>query len=1256
MWKIIFQNIKKYAESIINKYEKWKCIISDQLKRNVQQEQLEYSDLTPSENLKNNSEYIRALEWAIQNKKITNIALAGPYGSGKSSIIQTYLKEHPSVKSITLSLATFFENVQDKDGNLIEELVQLNQDIEEGILKQLFYSVDYKKIPRSRYRKLHNISRMKIFLILNVLLVGMVVGICFFIPGTWSGAFSWIITRGNNLGIGSVGAFLIVGSLTFALIYIVAFIVWKLSTRTKIKEVNIADKVTVSGDGDTEEQSIFNKNMDEIVYFFEVTNFSVVFIEDLDRFKSAEIFIKLRDLNTVLNNYEMIKRKIVFVYAVKDDIFSDKDRTKFFDFIIPVVPIINATNSEELFFKLLQEKDGNGQIQFKHDISESYITAVSPYIDDMRVLLNIYNEFLIYKNTLREEQELKLQDEHIMSLVIFKNLFPKDFSDLQQEHGIVKKAFNDKEEFVKEQIRKIYIKIQQKEELLERIETDVLRDICELKAAMLYRMSGMVGFTRTITPRGEREYTVEQIMKDDFDLGILQGKYLTVTYRYGFTSYNPSTGTKTYSSIEELSNGESSYIERWEALKNNTFEKKEEIKREITLLEFRLHNIEEMCIKDLFKLYTSKEILSEKVCDNKLLVFMLRNGFIDENYASYINYFHANSITKEDKNFILGVRNHEQMNFSYKLTKVEQVAKRLLIQEFDQKEIYNFQLLSYLLKHEPESEKTYRFIKQLADEKDESWNFVDSFITRLEVVDTFIYKLGQSWVGMWDYIYNHLTLTEERKLFYFVQIMKYARVSDIVRMNCSDKIRCYFVENEDILNDLSGQVDDKKSIEIIRDLDIKFKKIRIEKVSAQFLKNIFDGNYYAITPEMFETFVAYYSPDKNEQLRTANYTTILEIDYAPVISYIQDNFRDYICNVVLKLQDNTKESEAAIIDILERTVEVYGIWGEDVCRDLISKENIILTDFEMCCTRQITGNESVVKQIWDNFLLMDKVKITWRNIILYLEYHSFSEILEIFLSKHMKELCDEGNHQTLSSVLVEKVLLSNITLEAFEIFILHNKLGNFDIPFTDFPSEKIKLLIKHKYFEFTPKNSKRLCEEFPELWETFIILNKETFLMNLSDYDVEDADIRKLILSEEFTDEEKVILISKLENGLDEDIAQLIYKMRCPVDKSVWEDAWKYYDEHQKLNVIISQSPKYSVDEIEVKLREIGGSYAGLAERGNRHEEKIPMSPLNYDLAKVLEKKGYLSSVEVTHKKTQDRITFEDKSEEILICRVRKKQ
>ncbi len=66
-----------------------------------------YEDLTPATNIKNGDEYLKALHWGLGNRNVKNIALTGPYGSGKSSIIKSYLNRYPRIKALNISLATF---------------------------------------------------------------------------------------------------------------------------------------------------------------------------------------------------------------------------------------------------------------------------------------------------------------------------------------------------------------------------------------------------------------------------------------------------------------------------------------------------------------------------------------------------------------------------------------------------------------------------------------------------------------------------------------------------------------------------------------------------------------------------------------------------------------------------------------------------------------------------------------------------------------------------------------------------------------------------------------------------------------------------------------------------------------------------------------------------------------------------------------------------------------------------------------------
>ncbi|WP_443478401.1 hypothetical protein ACLIMP_22545 [Novosphingobium aerophilum] len=69
------------------------------------------NDLAPNEDADPTGVYSAALKSATSSDRVMNIALTGPYGSGKSSIIRTFLKGYGR-PSLQISLAAFLPEAQ----------------------------------------------------------------------------------------------------------------------------------------------------------------------------------------------------------------------------------------------------------------------------------------------------------------------------------------------------------------------------------------------------------------------------------------------------------------------------------------------------------------------------------------------------------------------------------------------------------------------------------------------------------------------------------------------------------------------------------------------------------------------------------------------------------------------------------------------------------------------------------------------------------------------------------------------------------------------------------------------------------------------------------------------------------------------------------------------------------------------------------------------------------------------------------------
>ena len=410
-----------------------------------------YYSLTPTDEAKECKSYLDALSWALSQKEIRNIAISGPYGSGKSSVIRTFFKKNPTYKYITISLANFNggkdestteanknESVQvdvkvKKGGKEQQSLSglsnpqipasDLEQRIERSIVQQLFYHEKDEKIPFSHFKKIHNdtLSDRCIDTVCILLLIVSCV-ILFFPTFFWKlPIFKFSIYSVREL-FTLIAVFVVIGGL-----YMVSGVVRNKISNIKFRVSNAEIDLNANDD-----KSILNYYIDEIIYFFEATRKEIVIFEDLDRFNSRDIFVKLREINYLINNCKKIEQNVVFIYAIKDDVFIGKEKTKFFDFIIPVIPVVDYSNSGEI---LRRELPVVNEIKNEtKEISEKTIDDISLFIDDMRTLYNIVNEYNMYSSIKSKE---KLVAYRLFAIIVYKNLYPKDFVELSQNQGLL---------------------------------------------------------------------------------------------------------------------------------------------------------------------------------------------------------------------------------------------------------------------------------------------------------------------------------------------------------------------------------------------------------------------------------------------------------------------------------------------------------------------------------------------------------------------------------------------------------------------------------------------------------------------------------------------------------------------------------------------------------------------------------------------------------------------------------------------------
>ena len=331
-----------------------------------------FEDLTPSYDVELGL-YKDALDEAFNNKKVRNIAITGSYGSGKSSLIETYKREK-KLPAIHISLAHFEREEETDQDNIINIL-------EGKIINQLVQQINPDDIPQTRFKikKEINEKRIKKFLyVILVIVICLIINICF---ENWK---DLIIGISRELELPyllffcsyffQIVTFL---CLLSSLIYIIYNVVLIQKNKQLVKKAVVKDiEIEVF---DESNDSFFDKYLNEVLYIFINSKINTFVFEDMDRYNDNYIFEKLKEINTLVNN-KVNNRVIRFVYLLKDDTFISKDRTKFFDFIIPVIPVVDSSNS---YNKLKERFQKNGILD---QFDQNFLSDISLYIDEYRIL------------------------------------------------------------------------------------------------------------------------------------------------------------------------------------------------------------------------------------------------------------------------------------------------------------------------------------------------------------------------------------------------------------------------------------------------------------------------------------------------------------------------------------------------------------------------------------------------------------------------------------------------------------------------------------------------------------------------------------------------------------------------------------------------------------------------------------------------------------------------------------------------------
>ena len=1053
--------------------------------------QSKFVDLAPTDDADKAGVYSEAILFATNNPKVSNIALTGPYGSGKSSIIQSFLKKYRR-PALHISLAAFTPEV-DSEGEKVSR-----QEIERSILQQMLYGADANKLPLSRFKRIQSPGYWSIFKSLFLLLGTLALWYVFhqredIITGNFFEPFAF--SNWRNLGSLAVAAIFL--WMAFHHFYIASF-------GLSLKGISLKD-VEIKATHD-DQASILNRHLDEIVYFFQSTDYDLVVIEDIDRFENADVFVTLREINSLVNENAGVKRTIRFLYALRDDMFVNTDRTKFFEFIIPVIPIINTSNSIDMVL------EQGRRLDLDERLDRQFLREVSRYLNDLRLIQNIFNEYAIYVANLETDGEDLLDANKLLAVLIYKNVYPRDFEYLHRGAGNLAEILNRQGELIRHVEATYRTEIAELERRLEVAERQTPSDLRELRR--IYAMAlieKLPAHVISVSLDGRALVTLQQLVAHDAFHQFIEAPQIVCQH------INNHRQQVRIPDLQNEVDSQKSYQQRKEEIESKAAENKNKSLRQIHDLRSKIAALRMTRLSDLLRSHADRvQDLFEKFGENgELARFLILEGYLDDTYYHYTSLFHSGRLSPNDNKFLIEIRAFITPEPGFPIDNPTEVIAAMRGEDFRQSYVLNVKLVDSLLSNRSHYlDQTRLLFELLSSEFETCEDFFDAYYNTGRDVVGLLSGLVKTWKGIVPAV-----VASPNNISHVTQL-----ISNLPGNSLKSLAKDFDEFPEFVSANLPEILVNSPELEPERLtwLGFEVKDLAAIKEHSEIVGVMFEEGLYELTiPNLEYIYQAILGENDLEPFHERNFTTIRSTNNAPLINRIERDLNRYLHDVLLRLQENSMEDAHAILDVI-RSDDV----DHDDLQEFLERQTTLLPNLE-----------GVPEQLHAMLFELNAIEPTWANCLDFMKGEGFHEdSLVDYLNQDVVRatilqypMPSDPDSLKLRQLIVRAGSLSDAAYKEYA----HALPNSFEQPPEGLEPTKLRILIDEGGVTFT-KASLDAFADNRDLQVLFVAANIDMYLADPGSFALDDG-FREQLLRSKIDNEAKlgIVDLMKLEGLLD---------------------------------------------------------------------------------------------------------------------------
>lgn len=1044
-----------------------------------------FVDLAPTDDADTTGVYSEAILFATSNSKVSNIALTGPYGSGKSSIIQTFLLKYRR-PALHISLASFAPETNSEKGKVSR------QEIEMSILQQMLYGADANRLPLSRFKRIQSPSAFSIFKSLFIMLGVISLWYVFhqreyIVSGTYFTPFE--ISNGINIAIFTLAVVFFWGVLHH--FYVASF-------GLSLKSISLKD-IEIKPACD-DQASILNRHLDEIVYFFQSTNYDLVIIEDLDRFDNSEIFVTLREINSLVNENAGVKRTIRFLYALRDDMFVNTDRTKFFEFIIPVIPIINTSNSIDMVLAQGKRLDLDGRLD------RQFLREVSRYLNDLRLIQNIFNEYTIYVANLETDGDNLLDANKLLAILIYKNVYPRDFEQLHRGAGTLAGILNQQDKLIESGEATYRAEITEIEKQLEIAERQIPSNLRELRQIYAMALVEKIPVNATSISNNQQVWIeIPKMVSHEMFEQLLDASYI-----YYYTS-NIGSRQISISKLQSEVDSQKSYQQRKVEIESKATDNKNKSLRRIHDLKSKIAALRTTKLNELLRLNAERvQGLFDNFGENgELARFLILEGHLDDTYYQYTSLFHSGRLSPNDNKYLIQIRAFISPVPAFQIDNPHEVIAAMRDEDFRQNYVLNVKLVDCLLsdrgRYHSQLQKLFGF---LSTEFKSCEDFFDIYYTSGHDVVGLLSGLANFWKGLLP-----AAIESTNNISHATQLVSNLPERQLEELaNSFEELPVFVSENlpEILVNS------PELAPERLACLGFEVKDLAAIKEHSEIVRTMFEKGRFALTMANLEyIYQAILGERDLEQLRERNFTTIRSMNNTTLMTRIELDFEHYLHDILVVLEGNSKEDVPAILAVMHHE----GLDQDDLLKFLERQTTLLPT-------------LSDIPEIFHATLFkLGLIEPTWPNCLSFIESKEFM----------VENLLGYLDRDTVRTAILKNPIPSDDDSQKLRRFLFNagslsdsayrEYIHALPKPFTKLPEgfapAKLHILIDEGKIVFSNESLDALAD-YKDLQVLFVAENIDTYLEEPDEFDLDD-DFRENLLRAEIDNKAKLGIIGLMD-------------------------------------------------------------------------------------------------------------------------------